>query len=110
MVRGQKSNDDVPRPAPLTAEPRAHVTQRERIAKPCAELHQRQSRGVLALSAIGSVIVRVIDMGEGCSLEAGVFHAPTLVATACEHPRDNSYSARQGSGLYKKGTRCAPRQ
>lgn len=65
----------MPRPAPLTPEPRTHIPQREIIAKPCAELHQRHSRGVLALAAIRAVVIAVIDVRERCGFEGGEFHA-----------------------------------
>ena len=31
---------------------------------------------VLALAAVGAVVVRIIHVGEGCSLKTGVLHEP----------------------------------
>jgi len=51
---------------------------------------------VFAFSAVGAVVIRVVHVGEGGSLELGVLHVTTVTSIACGHPRDNSYS---GCGL-----------
>jgi hypothetical protein len=43
--------------------------QRETVAEVRAQLHQREPRRVFALAAIRTVIVRIIDVREGCGLE-----------------------------------------
>jgi hypothetical protein len=49
----------------------------------CAQLHQRQSRRVLAGAAVRAVVVRVIDVSEAIGLELGEFHVATLPRPAC---------------------------
>jgi hypothetical protein len=57
-----------------------------------AQFYERQSSGVLALSAVGTVEVRMTDVRESCSLKLGKLHLPTLAPGACGSLLYNSYS------------------
>ena len=56
---------------------------------------------MFALAAIRTVIVRIIDVREGGSLQLGVFHERTLAPAGCGLLLYNSYSTAGKSVLYK---------
>jgi hypothetical protein len=90
----------LPRVAALASQSAFHLREWETVAEAGAQLSQREPRGMLALAAIRTVVIRVIDVREGRSLELGIFHGATLPVCGCEHPRDNSYSSASSSRLY----------
>jgi len=56
---------------------------------------------MFALATVGTVVVRIIDVRKGCSLELGVFHVPTLAPVGCGLLLYNSYSLNTRGALYK---------
>jgi len=66
-----------------------------------AQFLERKPRGVFALAAMRAVVVRVIDVRQGCGLELGVFHALKLAPTGCGLLLYNSYSEDTNHLLYK---------
>jgi|SRR5271165_2351853 len=57
-----------------------------------AQFLEREARGMLALAAVCAVIIRVVDVGEGCGLQFRVFHLPTLACAGCGLLMHKSYS------------------
>jgi hypothetical protein len=66
-----------------------------------AQFLERQSSGMLALTTVRAVVVRIVNVREGCGLELGIFHAPTLRPAGCGLPMYNSYSLGTNRVLYK---------
>ncbi len=82
---------DLPRAAAFTAQSVFHLDQRETVAEPGAQFHQREPRRVPALAAMRAVVVRIVDVREGCGFELGV-HPVTVTPLGCGNPWDSSYS------------------
>ena len=74
-----------------------------------AQLQQAQACVMAALTAIRTVIVRVIDMSERVAFEPGVFHVATITPRACGLLLYNSYSSTARPLLYGLiGAKLAP--
>ncbi len=101
LIRREERDDDRPRAAPLTAQPVLYVRQREIIPEVRTQFHQRKTCRVLALATIRAVVVRVVNVSEGCGLQLGVFHAVTATPLGCEHPCDNSDRGKDWIGFTK---------
>ena len=101
LVRGKKSNDNLPLVATLfTSQAFTDFSNRKIIAKVGAKLNQTQPRVVAALSAIRAVVVRVVHVSKAGSLELGVIHEATLSPSPCGSLVYNSYSGGEGQTLY----------
>jgi RNA polymerase sigma factor (sigma-70 family) len=87
--------------AALAAQVIFHLPQRKTIAEVLAQFLERKARGVFAFSAVCAVVVRIIDVCEGCSLELGVLHRPTLTPVGCGLLLYNSYRVIARRALYK---------
>jgi hypothetical protein len=74
MVGREERDDNVFRPAALTAKSQTHVDQREAIAQALAQFHEREPRRVPALPAVGPEVVAVIDVRQGGGLKLREFH------------------------------------
>lgn len=66
-----------------------------------AQFLERKTCSVLALAAVRAVEVRIINVREGCGLELGVFHVPTVAPAGCGLLLYNSYSIGTWRALYK---------
>ena len=100
LVRREEGDDDLSRAAVLTSQALSHLPQWKAIAEVLAQFLERKPCGVLALTAVRAVVVRIIDVCEGCSLEFGVFHMPTLTPVGCGLLLYNSYSLSTRRALY----------
>jgi hypothetical protein len=99
LVRRQEGDDDLARAAAFAAQSVLHSGQRERVTKLLAQLLEGQSSRMLALAAIRTVVVRVIDVHKGGGFEPGVFHLPTLRSPGCGLLLYNSNSDRSAGTL-----------
>jgi hypothetical protein len=70
-----------------------------------AQFLKRETCGVRALTAVRAVVVRIIDVCEGCGLELGVLHMPTLAPVGCGLLLYNSYSLSAKRALYNEDIR-----
>jgi hypothetical protein len=66
LIRCEEGDDDLARLAALASQPVFELDQWEGIAEMLAQFLERESGGVFALSAIRAVVVRVVDVREGC--------------------------------------------
>ena len=62
LVRRQEGDDNLPGAAALAAQSVYHFFQWIAVAEALTQFFQRDSRGVLALTAVRAVIVRIIDV------------------------------------------------
>ena len=69
-----------------------------------AQRREREASGVFALSAVGAVEIRIVNVCESRRLELGVFHRPTVAPIRCGLLLYNSYSVRSSRTLYDAGS------
>src|ERR1039457_6672782 len=101
----KEGNNDLSRATAFAAQFAFDLDQRETVAKMRPKLHQGKPRRVFALTAVRPVIVRVIDVCEGCGFKFGVLHSPRLSPGGCGLLVYNSYSISMDRELYNLG-RC----